>query len=56
MDIKLIRTIYDYHYGRIREIWTSIMQLDEAQFIQDVPYSLGSLRNQMVHLIDDDVS
>lgn len=32
------------------------MQLSEEQFVQDVPYSMGSLRNHMVHLVDDDLS
>ena len=54
MTIDMIQTIYDYHYARHRELWDSIMTLDEAQFVQDVPYSWGSLRNHMVHMIDDD--
>lgn len=47
-------TLIDYHYARWREIWRAIMRLDEATFVQDVPYSQGSLRNQLVHVIDDD--
>ncbi|MEM6282859.1 MAG: DinB family protein [Chloroflexota bacterium] len=54
MNADAINTLYHYHYGRLRQIWESIMTLTDAQFTQDVPYSLGSLRNQMVHLINDD--
>ena len=32
------------------------MTLSEDQFVQDVPYSMSSLRNHMVHVIDDDLS
>ncbi len=55
MDVEIFHTIYDYHYRRFRKIWDSIMSLSEAQFVQNIPYSIGSLRNHMVHVIDDDL-
>lgn len=47
-------TLFEYHYRRYRQLWKSIMMLEEAQFVQDVPYSLGSLRNHFVHLLNDE--
>lgn len=45
-----IRTLYAYHIALHRRAWDSIMTLSDAQFVQDVPYSIGSLRNHAVHL------
>ena len=56
MNVDVIRTKFAYHYGRFREIWESIETLTDAQFVQEIPYSLGSVRNHMVHVIDDDKS
>ena len=56
MTPALFQRLFDYHYARLRAVWESIMQLSEAQFVQEVAYSHGSLRNQIVHLIDDDLS
>lgn len=49
-----LQTLFEYHYGRLDAIWESIMTLTDAQFVQPLDYSHGSLRNQMVHLINDD--
>lgn len=56
MTVALVRTLFDYHYARLREVWASIDTLSEEQFITEVAYSHGSLRNQAVHLVDDDLS
>jgi len=55
MTVDLIQSMFEYHYARLRQVWDSIMALDEERFFDDVPYSLGSLRNHMMHLIDDDI-
>ena len=52
----MVRTLYEYHQHRLTEIWASIGALSDAQFLQPIPYSIGSLRNQMVHLMDDELS
>lgn len=54
IDVRIIHTLLDYHYARWQQIWASIMTLSEDQFLQAVPYSHGSLRNQMVHVVKDD--
>ena len=54
MQKRAIQTMIDYHYGRYREVWISIMALSDEQFVEEIPYSWGSVRNHMVHLVDDD--
>jgi uncharacterized damage-inducible protein DinB len=51
----VIRSMFDYHYAVNRKIWdTSVMALTDEQFRQQVDYSVGSVRNQVVHLINID--
>lgn len=49
-----IISLLEYHYARHRQVWASVMILSEAQFEQAIPYSHGSLRQQWLHMIDDD--
>ncbi|NPV74861.1 MAG: hypothetical protein HPY59_00655 [Anaerolineae bacterium] len=48
--LELIQPILQYHDTLHRQLWESIMGLSDAQFVQEIPYSHGSIRNQMVHL------
>lgn len=50
MNLELIQQLYDYNYAMHRRLWESIVQLTDAQFVEDIPYSIGSVRNHMVHL------
>ena len=54
MDNHLIKTILDYHYGMFDRIWDGVMQLTAAQFAEDNGYSLGSVRNHLVHCMNVD--
>ncbi len=55
MDAKAFRHFYDYHFTENRKIWDSyVTQLTHEQFTQDVKYSHGSVRDQIVHLLDVD--
>lgn len=48
-----IRILYDYHFAANRKLWNmAIVPLSEAQFLQPLEYSVGSIRNQVVHLMD----
>jgi uncharacterized damage-inducible protein DinB len=50
-----IRSLYEYHFTLNRRLWdTSILTLTEEQFTQKLDYSVGSIRNQMVHLLNVD--
>ena len=52
--LEIVRTMTDYNYAYQRKVWDSIMTLTDAQFLTDIPYSHGSLRNHMVHLANTD--
>jgi len=45
----------DYHISRNLMLWEAIEQLGDASFGTDADYSLGNIRNHMVHLsfVDD---
>jgi len=48
-----IRILYGYHFAANRKLWeTGIVPLTDAQFLQPLDYSIGSIRNQVVHLMD----
>src|SRR5688572_30608527 len=55
MNADAFRHFYDYHFTENRKIWdTYIMPLSQEQFTQAVGYSVGSVRNQIVHMMNVD--
>jgi uncharacterized damage-inducible protein DinB len=54
MNADAFRHFYNYHFAENRKIWAHIMSLSQEQFTQPVDYSLGSVRNQIVHLMNVD--
>ena len=53
MNADSIRTLYEYHFAANRKLWdTSIVPLSDEQFRQPLDYSIGSIHNQVVHLMD----
>jgi uncharacterized damage-inducible protein DinB len=57
MNADAFRHFYNYHFAENRKIWEGcIAPLSYELFIQDAEYSHGSVRNQLVHLMEvDDV-
>lgn len=52
MNADNFRDVYNYHYLVTRRIWDkSIMTLTDEEFTKDLPYSIGSIRNQTVHMM-----
>jgi len=51
MDPAQIIELFDYSYWAFDRVWSAIEQLSDAQFASDLGYSLGSIRNIVVHLI-----
>jgi uncharacterized damage-inducible protein DinB len=46
MNADAFRHFYDYHFTENRRIWDRyVVPLPHEQFIQDVDYSHGSVRN-----------
>jgi uncharacterized damage-inducible protein DinB len=55
MNVEAIRHFYNYHFAQNRELWDSyIVPLSQEKFTQPIDYSIGSVRNQIVHLISVD--
>ena len=55
MDAEAFRHFYDYHFTENRKMWDSyITKLSPEQVTQDVDYSHGSVRDQILHLINVD--
>jgi uncharacterized damage-inducible protein DinB len=55
MNANAFRHFYDYHFTENRKIWDSyVTPLVHEQFTQDVDYSHGSVRDQIVHLMSVD--
>src|SRR5690606_24754539 len=50
-----ISHLYEYHFAANRKIWDQcIVPLTDKQFTQKVDYSVGSVRNQVVHMMNID--
>lgn len=55
MHADEIRALYAYHFALNRRLWDEcIVPLTQEQFLQDFDYSVGSIRNHMVHLVNVD--
>ena len=55
MNANAFRHFYDYHFAENRQLWARyITSLSHEQFTQNVDYSIGSVRDQILHLISVD--
>lgn len=52
MNANAFRHFYNYHFAENRKVWEHVASLSFEQFTQAVDYSHGSVRDQVVHLID----
>lgn len=51
MTPESVRELYDYTYRTFDKVWDCIMHLSDEQFVQELDYSIGSIRNHVVHLM-----
>ncbi len=51
MKPQEISTLFEYGYWAFEKVWDGVLQLSDAQFTQELGYSRGSIRNQVVHLM-----
>jgi len=51
MTPESIQRYFSYSFWVFERVWDCIMTLDDTQFTQTIGYSVGSIRNQIVHLI-----
>lgn len=55
MNATGFRHLYDYHFVLNRKLWDErIIHLTDEQFTRKLDYSIGSVRNQMVHMFNVD--
>jgi uncharacterized damage-inducible protein DinB len=55
MNADAFRHFYNYHFSENRNLWdTYVASLSDEQFTQNVGYSHGSVRNQILHLMNVD--
>lgn len=54
MNADAFRHLYGYHFAENRKLWGYVAQLSLEQFTQHADYSHGSVRDQIVHLMDVD--
>jgi uncharacterized damage-inducible protein DinB len=52
MNADAFRHLYGYHFSENHKIWGYVPQLSDEQLTQEVAYSHGSVRDQILHLID----
>ena len=46
-----IKTLFDYNFWAFERVWESISQLSDGQFIEEIDYSTGSIRNIVCHIM-----
>jgi uncharacterized damage-inducible protein DinB len=51
---EIMRTMIDYHITSNQQLWHAIESLGEEAFCAENTYSIGSIRNHMVHLMSVD--
>ncbi len=52
MNANAFRHFYNYHFAENRKVWEHIASVTFEQFNQPIEYSRGSIREQVVHLLD----
>lgn len=55
MNAHAFRHFFDYHFAENRKIWDRyIIPLSDEQFTKEMDYAQGSIRDEVLHLIDVD--
>ena len=51
MNPEAINTLYEYNYWAFERVWKCVVQLSDEQFVEEIDYSIGSVRNIIVHIM-----
>jgi uncharacterized damage-inducible protein DinB len=55
LNSSVIQKLYTYHFTLNRRLWErGITQLTDEEFVRSLGYSIGSIRNQIVHMMSVD--
>lgn len=52
MNASAFRHLYDYHFTENRKLWALAAGLSEENFARPAAYSHGSVRDQVIHLVE----
>jgi uncharacterized damage-inducible protein DinB len=52
MNADAFRQFYNYHFEENRKLWEQVASLSPERFLQPIEYSRGSVREQVIHLMD----
>jgi len=50
-----IKTLFDYNFWAFERVWEFISQLTDEQFIHEIDYSTGSIRNIVCHMMSANI-
>jgi uncharacterized damage-inducible protein DinB len=56
MHIAMLRHFVAYHIAENATLWTYVDQLSADQYVADIAYAHGSIRNQLVHMLSVDTT
>jgi uncharacterized damage-inducible protein DinB len=51
MKTNEIKMIFDYNFWAFERVWKCISKISDEQFVQEIDYSTGSVRNILVHIM-----
>jgi len=51
MNSNEIITIFDYNFWAFDRVWECISQISDEQFLEEIDYSTGSIRNIVFHIM-----
>ena len=51
MNPNEMRTIFDYNFWAFDRVWECVSQISNEQFVEEIDYSTGSIRNILVHVM-----
>jgi len=51
MKSNEIITLFDYNFWAFDRVWECITQISNEQFLKEIDYSTGSIRNLVVHIM-----
>ncbi len=51
MNSNEILTLFDYNFWAFDRVWECISQISNEQFLEEIDYSTGSIRNLVVHIM-----
>ncbi|HLF73961.1 MAG TPA: DinB family protein [Anaerolineales bacterium] len=51
MRTNEIKTIFEYNFWAFDRVWKCISQISDDQFVEEIDYSTGSIRDIVVHMM-----